>query len=943
MAGSYFKNGAVVESTTTTATAAGTTTLVASSSTYQQFTGTLVQTVVLPDATTLSQGRRFRIMNRSTQDITVNYNGGTLAATVSAGTQTDFLVISNGTSIGTWDVAAASGGSATTGVTFPVTAGETLLTNVPVYISQGGSVDTGRTAGQVYKLDPTNDARSKFAGFTTGGISSGGTGTAQSGGMMSGFSSLTPGATYYGSVTTPGATQTSIPEASGQWVVILGIALSATQMLIDDAGGESALKLTPQLDPRTNYVYFNRAAEVDTTGWTTYSDTQTVTITNASPAVFTVGATAGLLAGMPVSFTTTGTLPTGLTASTTYFVSTVIGGTTFKVSATRGGADVNTSSAGSGTHTFRPLVPITATSGSLTGLTFSRNTTTPLRGVADFKLAQTNSTVVAGQGVYYAFTIDPADKARMIIVSADFNADSNFSAADGTTPPNSGGVGDSDLEWFVYDVTNAILIPVSPQTITANGANNFSFSGTFQSASNSTSYRLCLHASKTSAAATGYNFRWDNVFIGPQSVARGAAITDWRTLNGVTLGSSSGSFTGAILSAQYRQVGDSYDVQIKITKNTNTSTFSGVLINFPFVIDSAKDQGIAQTEIEIGTYGHSSNEAPVIAAYNGPSAVLLRSFSGGAFATITDTSPFTWNSVTNPYIIVKFRALPVVGLSSSTTMSSDGDTRIVDFSGTIGTQAVTTNVTNIAVTATKDSHGAWNGTQFIVPVAGDYLFVGGIWGGSTVTSTSVFKNGTNTNRVLSGTDTGGRPQAGAALITGCVAGDVLSIRNDSSVTLSAGGHLGILRLSGPSAIAISETVSAKYNTSAGQSIPTSQVVVNFDNKLWDSHGAVTTGAAWKFTAPIAGKYQVNVVTYLTAAWTTPNSGVNGSLMHNGVEEDFWPEYVDIAGTSALQAQGSTIVNCLAGDTINFKLSSDVASNLSGVGSRNTISIVRVGN
>lgn len=77
----------------------------------------------------------------------------------------------------------------------------------------------------------------------------------------------------------------------------------------------------------------------------------TVTITNASPGVVTWTAH-GFSAGRAVMFMSTGALPTGLTAGTWYYV--IAAGLTtdeFQVSATPGGAAINTSSAGSGTHT----------------------------------------------------------------------------------------------------------------------------------------------------------------------------------------------------------------------------------------------------------------------------------------------------------------------------------------------------------------------------------------------------------------------------------------------------------------------------------------------------------------------------------------------------------------------------------------------------------------
>jgi len=85
-------------------------------------------------------------------------------------------------------------------------------------------------------------------------------------------------------------------------------------------------------------------------GFNATGSTSAVTISNASPGVVTWTAH-GLVVNRSVVFTTTGGLPTGLTASTVYFVKTVLGVDTFTVSATPGGTVIATSSAGSGTHT----------------------------------------------------------------------------------------------------------------------------------------------------------------------------------------------------------------------------------------------------------------------------------------------------------------------------------------------------------------------------------------------------------------------------------------------------------------------------------------------------------------------------------------------------------------------------------------------------------------
>ncbi|QUS40567.1 hypothetical protein RPMA_18285 [Tardiphaga alba] len=76
----------------------------------------------------------------------------------------------------------------------------------------------------------------------------------------------------------------------------------------------------------------------------------TVTISNASPGVISQ-TSHGLSVNDPVYLTTSGTLPTGLSPSVGYFVKTVPNANSYTLSATPGGSAINTSSAGSGTHT----------------------------------------------------------------------------------------------------------------------------------------------------------------------------------------------------------------------------------------------------------------------------------------------------------------------------------------------------------------------------------------------------------------------------------------------------------------------------------------------------------------------------------------------------------------------------------------------------------------
>ena len=82
-----------------------------------------------------------------------------------------------------------------------------------------------------------------------------------------------------------------------------------------------------------------------------YEDkSSTVTVTIASPGVFT-WANHNLQIDQPIVLSTTGALPTGFNANTTYYVATIPTVSTFTLKATLLGAPINSSGVQSGTHT----------------------------------------------------------------------------------------------------------------------------------------------------------------------------------------------------------------------------------------------------------------------------------------------------------------------------------------------------------------------------------------------------------------------------------------------------------------------------------------------------------------------------------------------------------------------------------------------------------------
>lgn len=94
---------------TSTITSGGTTTLT-SSSTYQQyFTGSLNQTIVLPNVSTLSLGQSFLIVNNSTGTLTVNSSGNNTIGNIQQSSSAILTCIQiTGTSSSSWNISLAN-------------------------------------------------------------------------------------------------------------------------------------------------------------------------------------------------------------------------------------------------------------------------------------------------------------------------------------------------------------------------------------------------------------------------------------------------------------------------------------------------------------------------------------------------------------------------------------------------------------------------------------------------------------------------------------------------------------------------------------------------------------------------------------------------------------------------------------------------------------------
>lgn len=217
--------------------------------------------------------------------------------------------------------------------------------------------------------------------------------------------------------------------------------------------------------------------------------------------------------------------------------------------------------------------PVDGTGGSPT-VTVTRNTTTPLRGNADFKLAKT---AVNSQGQGWAWdlnTVALPDKSKKLKIQFDYNfTDANYVSG--------------DVLAFIYDITNATVI--TPQNNSLEKSSG-TFTCTFDSTT-SASYRLILHVATTNA--TAYNIFVDTVIVGPGVIAKGAAVGEWisypLTIGAITSAPTKGTIVTD--SARWRRVGDSMELRYDFRQSAAGSAGSGAYL-FPlpagYTIDTTK-------------------------------------------------------------------------------------------------------------------------------------------------------------------------------------------------------------------------------------------------------------------------------------------------------------------------------------------------------------------
>lgn len=317
--------------------------------------------------------------------------------------------------------------------------------------------------------------------------------------------------------------------------------------------------------------------------------------------------------------------------------------------------------------------PVDGTPGGSPNVTFTRNTSNPLRTPADFVLTK-DAADRQGQGVSYDFEIDNQDKGKRISIEFDYAGSANFVAGES-----------SDVRVFIYDITNAVLI-LPERIYLLNGAGTYKT--TFY-ASDSNDYRLILHVATTNASA--WTLAIDHFIVGPGTFLTGPAMSDWteyELIIGATVTPPTPG-TVEINQAMWRRDGDTLELRYEFKQSAAGASAGSGFYLFPLpnglIIDSNKitTNNGADGRVVVGSGKYTSaaddQDATSISAhpvvYDSTNLAFSIDEAGGSGVSALAGSVATPLTNNFPGFIFTAR-IPIEGWSSNNVIAPSGIIRI---------------------------------------------------------------------------------------------------------------------------------------------------------------------------------------------------------------------------------------------------------------------------
>ena len=551
--------------------------------------------------------------------------------------------------------------------------------------------------------------------------------------------------------------------------------------------------------------------------------------------------------------------------------------------------------------------PVDGTGGS-PNVTWTTSSSAPLRGLNSYLLTK-DAANRQGQGVSYAFTIDAADKSKVLQGYFEYAV-------------SSGTFADNDVSVWIYDVTNSVVIQPAAYQLKNHTLPSDKFFFEFQTSSSSTSYRLIIHVASTSASA--YTLKFDNFNVGPQAKLYGSATSEWIQYV-PTLNTGARSGTISYDKAFWRRVGSDMEIRWDY-KHTAAGTAGSGAYTFTIPSGYTIDTNKTGSPGGGGRAGVPScgifNEADSSNQGSGVTTIDSSTTIGAYLDVDANSSAVAWGttgtgSFGNSSLLFSLTAkVPITGWQSSVIMSDSADTRIIA-AGMLGDPASAT-AGNPIIFPSKfyDTHNAYNTStgKFTCPLPG-YVRMHGFTNGATnnVQLTIYLNNSAAVN-------VGNTNSNGDATFSGTIkviAGDQLHLGPSTTYDADGNSQLFFEYIQGPAQIAASETVAfiALPQTATGTLTNSyNTVVLATVNK--DTHGSYNTSTGI-YTVQTPGYYQISGGVDITGTYTIGQT--IGCRIGNTTTSEFHYGFVRAYGsiTTDLSPNASGLIYCRAGDQVTL--------------------------
>lgn len=509
------------------------------------------------------------------------------------------------------------------------------------------------------------------------------------------------------------------------------------------------------------------------------------------------------------------------------------------------------------------LAPVDCTGGSPAS-TLVRNTTTPIGPTTDL-LWTKSAANRQGEGFSYDFSIDKTDQGKMMAVEFDYQiASGTFVAGTQTT--------DSDMEVWVYDITNAALIQPYTYKLFSSTTSPPAHAPVmnFQANSNSTSYRLCVHTATTSASAYSVQFR--NFEVKRQRYNFGPNGSDWAAYTPIwSSGGTPPAIGNGTLAGWWRRNGPNMQIRIEMLSGTTTTYGGANAYTFSIPSGYSIDNSLVNSTTGVGVKGlaNARNTSSLTfatgAVVPGTTTSVSVAMTGGNNTFWQSTLPGTWTaSAANQTIALEFEA-PIVGWGSTGQMADQSPQSVVGASyATVGGVTATTLGGVIKyVTKVYDYQGTSYSTStglYTCPYPGLYRVTNYVNGSNTPAAGIYSYVGINGNTEYKRLVTPAQASGGfsAEATVPCNAGQTLGIYSSSAtLAISDGAAFAWVtfeRVAGPVGITSTETTTGTWNSTLTTSLTTGVFLqMTYATATKDSISGMNLGTGF-FTAQTPGTY-----------------------------------------------------------------------------------------